>query len=545
MTQVALPFCVFLATSATCIFGQTLEAASLQMDDECHGEDADGEKCSIDLLQSKNNARVVAHTAWVDLVEGTECRSLDGITCVQAGGWRYFKFPAGEFSVSKQVSIPKNTVIEGIANPNDKDKTKKPDYRSQTVFVASGGVSDQNACYCQNLERTWEPQSPSNPYHCSDLTSEQVTSMRKGFLMSSNTLIKNIAFQGKDTLRPSDNGALCGGAVFETPGCVHNRCKFPHLVTGDGKPVNNVSIENVRLNDYLGNTNLASQLAVWTAMTSDTQTPTSNVRVKNLVAMFLHADGINFHGFTQNAIVDDSYIQNTGDDIYAVWGNNFDTRGIVFQNSVAVDAGRARHNHYGSCVAIYGAKEATFRNLTCYAPEQNTRDCYDSKHGGETCNGCLGIIKESFDADYSGSQFTFVDNKFYKLKRWQHNGQQVYDLTSPQPTGRPEICNNEWKKGGLNIIGGSGSGSGGSSGGGGGTSSYMRLGGVAVNEGSGVGSKSGCDLSCCKKACTAQKRCNSFAWSAKFASCFLKDAVLQKDSAVRADEYFTTYIKNR
>ena len=30
--------------------------------------------------------------------------------------------------------------------------------------------------------------------------------------------------RGQDTLRPSDNGALCGGGVFETPGCVHNQC---------------------------------------------------------------------------------------------------------------------------------------------------------------------------------------------------------------------------------------------------------------------------------------------------------------------------------
>jgi len=175
------------------------------------------------------------------------------------------------------------------------------------------------------------------------------------------------------------------------------------------------------------------------------------VTVKNLVAMFLQGDGINFHGFVRNATVDDCYIQNTGDDVYAVWGSNFDSKGIVFQNSVAVDAGRARDNHYGSCVAVYGAKEATFRNLTCFAPEQNTKDCYDGKHNGETCNGCLGIIKESFDADYSESVFTFTGNKFYALKRSEEDGHQIYDLTKPHETGRPEVCNNEWYKGGLIV----------------------------------------------------------------------------------------------
>lgn len=37
--------------------------------------------------------------------------------------------------------------------------------------------------------------------------------------------------------------------------------------------------------------------------------------------MFLHADGINFHGYVKNSLVDYSYIQTTGDDIYAVWGS--------------------------------------------------------------------------------------------------------------------------------------------------------------------------------------------------------------------------------
>merc|ERR1719414_266237 len=99
---------------------------------------------------------------------------------------------------------------------------------------------------------------------------EQVRRLRKGFLMYSNTVVKNIAFQGKDTIRPLDNGALCGGGVFETPGCVHNRCEFPHLMTGDGKPVTNVLVENVRINDYSDNSTHGSQLAFWVPQTNDT-----------------------------------------------------------------------------------------------------------------------------------------------------------------------------------------------------------------------------------------------------------------------------------
>lgn len=310
------------------------------LDDEC----AEG-SCALGLLQKDSTED---RRNWIRLIEGNGCPQGGPIPCEKIGNTRHFKFPAGVFTLHRQVTVPANTIIEGVSNPNDAgDKTRKPDYAGQTVFEATVGVSDHNICYCQNLERSWEPLSPRNPYHCTDLTNKQVQRLRPGFLMYSNTKVKNIAYQGKDTLRPSDNGALCGGAVFETPGCVHNQCLFPHLKTGDGRPVSNVRIENVRMNDYAGDPNLASQLAVWVAQTTDTGTPTRDVVVKNLVAMFLHADGINFHGFVQDAMVDDSYIQNTGDDIYAVWGSHFDTRNIVFQNCVGVDAGRARQNHYG------------------------------------------------------------------------------------------------------------------------------------------------------------------------------------------------------
>ncbi|CAE7223080.1 unnamed protein product [Symbiodinium sp. CCMP2592] len=245
---------------------------------------------------------------------------------------------------------------------------------------------------------------------------------------------------------------LLVSGVFETPGCVHNQLvlAFDYWKWPAGQQREDRDWENVRLNDFSNNPNHASQLAVWVAQTT-AQAPTRDVHVTGLVAMFLHADGINFHGFVQDAKVQDTYIQNTGDDIYAVWGSHFDTRNILFERCVGVDAGRARQNHYGSCVAVYGAKEATFRDVTCYAPDQNRRDCYDPKNGGETCNGCLGIIKQSFDANYRGSVFNFEGCKFYNLKRGWRNGHQVYDLSNPQSNGRPIVCNNEWTGGGLEV----------------------------------------------------------------------------------------------
>jgi hypothetical protein len=72
------------------------------------------------------------------------------------------------------------------------------------------------------------------------------------------------------------------------------------------------------------------------------------------------------------------------------------------------------------------------------------------------------------------------------------------------------------------------------------------MGGIAVDEGNGVGAaKYDCDLSCCSAYCTAQPACNSFAWSAQYQQCFLKDAVLQEGSAVYHGGTFTTYIQNQ
>merc|ERR1711924_493415 len=115
--------------------------------------------------------------------------------------------------------------------------------------------------------------------------------------MNSHTRVMNINFQGRDTVRPNDNGNLCGGGV----------------------------IENVRLNDlFLPEPNQyeageGNQLAVWVAQTQDGRA-TKNVHVRNLVGMLFRGDGINYHGNVQDSTVEDCHIENTGDDTYAFWG---------------------------------------------------------------------------------------------------------------------------------------------------------------------------------------------------------------------------------
>jgi len=375
-------------------------------------------------------------TAWKALIAGTSCDEITGeITCEIRGGVRHFKFPAGKFDIDEQVMVPAHTAIEGNANPNDpSDKTKKPDPSTQTVFVATKGQSDVHAAYCGTNN---------------NMQQGDAQNLRIGFLLHSNTAVKNINFQGRDVVRPYDNGNLCGGGAFETPGCMspgfgdgvgtgwQNKVgcfdhtgKANNLITGDGKGVENVVIENVRLNDWLLPSNPSqaelvngqgSQVAVWLAMTQD-GSATTNVRVTNLVSMLTRADGINFHGNIQDSVAEDCHIENTGDDIYAIWGAYaMNPSGVVFRNNVGKNAGVTRNYGYGVCVAIYGTKEATVSGTKCY--DKKEWNAGQAPHGnaqclnGAFCNSCLAYVHDGwFGAVYpDGNTVKLYDNEYFYL----------------------------------------------------------------------------------------------------------------------------------
>ena len=64
---------------------------------------------------------------WVTIVEDAEqCpnETKYGVRCTWENGQRVrnFKFPAGNFTLSHQVYVPANTIIEGAKNPNDMKK---------------------------------------------------------------------------------------------------------------------------------------------------------------------------------------------------------------------------------------------------------------------------------------------------------------------------------------------------------------------------------------------------------------------------------------
>jgi hypothetical protein len=64
------------------------------------------------------------------------------------GGIRY-RFPAGIFEIDEQLLIPEWTFIHGAADPNDMaNPTKSPEWRKQTLFLATRGATDWLTTYC-------------------------------------------------------------------------------------------------------------------------------------------------------------------------------------------------------------------------------------------------------------------------------------------------------------------------------------------------------------------------------------------------------------
>eukprot|EP00928_Gymnodinium_smaydae_P015006 TRINITY_DN15502_c0_g1_i1.p1 TRINITY_DN15502_c0_g1~~TRINITY_DN15502_c0_g1_i1.p1 ORF type:complete len:479 (+),score=17.21 TRINITY_DN15502_c0_g1_i1:35-1471(+) len=387
-------------------------------------------------------------TTWQALISGSTCSEfplrtkdhvvIGKITCQMEDGVRHFRFPVGKFDIDAQVVIPAKTILEGNANPNDlEDRTRKPDPSTQTYFIATHGISDPHAPYCGT---NW------------NLKAGDAQKLRIGFLLNSNTVVKNINFQGRDTIRPDDNGNLCGGGVFETPGCVSpgfgdgvgtgwthklqgcfdHTGKSNNLVTGDGKGVENVTIADVRLNELFLPINpstsdlvksYGSQLAVWVAMTQD-GSATKNVRVSNLVSFSTRGDGINLHGNVQDSLVEGCHIENTGDDVYAFWGAYAENPSRnIFRNNVGKNPGVTRNYGYGVCVAIYGAMDVTIAGTKCFDRGKADWNAGQVPHGdnacrnGANCNSCLAYVHDWwFGAVYpAGNKIQFQDNQYFYM----------------------------------------------------------------------------------------------------------------------------------
>jgi hypothetical protein len=302
------------------------------------------------------------------------------------------------------------------------DPTKSPNWQEQTLFLATRGVTDYASTYCH---------------------AENMVKTRVGFVLSSGVSVRNLSYQGIDTIRPMDNGALCGGGAFETKGCAENDCGASDVNNGgsDGIGSSHVIIENVRVNDYYfaedrdligaeveGNSDCrtenvkehccfckpngvrSAQLAVWVPETRNAE-GTSHILIKDLVSRSTQADGINLHGHVEGALVVDAYIENTGDDVYALWGADLDPVNVTFRNLYAGNPGILRPSWYGVCVATYGLKSVVFENITCRTPTLS-HPIPSPWDGSLKCSTTMFVFHGDFSACYPPTNSITI-------KRWR------------------------------------------------------------------------------------------------------------------------------
>jgi hypothetical protein len=297
------------------------------------------------------------------------------MTCALVGHVLSYQLPAGIFEIGEQLLVPANTSLVGASSPNDPaNPARSPDWDTQTLFLATRGATRYNMSFCRATD---------------------TASTRVGFVLSSFCTVRDVSYQGIDTIRPGDNGWLCGGGAFETKGCASTDCGTSTSNNGgsDGVGSEHVTIDNVRLNDFhlaedwskigatiKGNADCgashsdasgtragvataaggngccfckpnqvrSTQTAVWVPDTRDTE-GTRHLLVSRLVSRSNQADGINLHGRVRHALVQDCHVENTGDDVYVLWGGLREPENVTFRNCVAVAPGAVRPNWCVSC----------------------------------------------------------------------------------------------------------------------------------------------------------------------------------------------------
>jgi len=377
-----------------------------------------------------------AYAAWSGPVKAGTCGRIQispksgsakcTISCTTESGAKTYRFPAGIYEIDEQMLVPEKTAIIGASNPNNmSNPTQSPDWKQQTLFLATRGATSYTMNYC----------------HAPDMVHTRV-----GFVLSSYVTVRDVSYQGVDTVRPSDNGGLCGGAAFETKGCATNDCSTGVNNGGsDGQGSVHVTIENVRLNDYYfaedkakvgavvpGNTGCSSwdfntqccfckpngvrssQVGIWVPESRSPQ-GTQHLLVSNVVSSSSQADGINLHGKVHHAWLQNTYFANTGDDTYALWGAKSNPTNVTFKDGVAVSPGILRPNWYGVCVATYGLQDVVFDGMTCRGP--TSQDAIPMPWGNhDTSYGTsMFVFYTSFSASYPPGNsvtikgFTFTD----------------------------------------------------------------------------------------------------------------------------------------
>jgi len=512
------------------------------------------------------------------------------IMCSMESSSKSYRFPSGIFEIGEQLLIPDYVTFIGTNAPNDmSNPLNSPDWNSQTMFLATRGATNGYMSYC-------------NAY--------DMVHTRVGFVLSSYVSIHNISFQGVDTVRPSDNGGLCGGGAFETKGCAKNDCSNGVNNGGsDGQGSHHVTIDNVRVNDYFynedkskigayipGNNNCrrrlklknqtnyndteggccfckpngvrGTQIAVWIPKTRNSE-GTYDVTIKNVVSMSTQADGINLHGALRDVTVTNVYLQMTGDDGFAVWGQDQSTERVLAQNVEVYNPGIIRPNWYGNCVATYGLKQVVFQNFKCREPKlqhplsgriDTSMFVFYTSFGAQYPYGNQIVIDSWVYTDLNNQPYSSYDGKMHWTRAsngvmapyYFPSGNHGINVVIGKDPGPQPCClynnqciNDDWCNASQERCLGPCNQNGDKKWGppGGGKSvCYTKLGGLPVDEGNSVGQSFGGSLESCKTSCTANSRCRSLSYTTNWGSqCFLKDKVLSPSTPTKYSQYYVSY----
>ena len=363
---------------------------------------------------------------WIQLVEDrapcSEPTLQDyGIQCTDVHNQRTYRFPAGRFGLSQQVWLPSGVAIEGARAPNVPGAPRqRVDLTGQTLFMSTGPDCSGATRASTRLQAGWPTPSPQSAY------GGLVKCKRKGFLMNDHTAVRNINGQGLAEDGAGMGAGLNGGAFFELPGCitsyaVRGGCgKQPgegvrgaSYVTGAGKAVAHVLIEDVRLNDLTDGK--ASLSAFWSGMAPDGAAH-RDITFRRIVAMRTERDGINVHGNVVGWTGEDLHFENQGDDVYAVWGGGggdaVDETGMGQQgikcglsNQPATDVTFRRvfagpgTSAWSSCSHTFGVGRVSYEHMLCCA--------------SPAAHPAL-IVDSSFCASYPNANVTLVSLRWYK-----------------------------------------------------------------------------------------------------------------------------------
>eukprot|EP00392_Amoebophrya_sp_AT5.2_P000629 g630.t1 len=338
--------------------------------------------------------------------------------------YKVYQFGPGTFGIDRQVLVPPFTILQGFTDPSI-----NTDASGRAERLSAGPMRKLSFAHDRLNNGPFRAVdfSPSTGQQTQILATKAVNigapycraagnikHTKIGFVMSSNTVARNLNYQGIDRGRPTDSRPMgattsCGGAVFETKGCSYDHCYG--LVGGnpamnnadaDGRASQNVLIENIRINDVYSTADgtrkdkfqdytrldakkvRGAQMVFWVPDTRiwlpkkvgkgfETRGKdwTKNIVVRNIIAYSTHAGGVHISQRAENVFIENVHIQNTGDDGFALKGTGLSSN-VVFKDCEIVNPGvlhAGKNYYYGNCAALYGAGgPVVFQNFRCVAP---------------------------------------------------------------------------------------------------------------------------------------------------------------------------------